>query len=214
MQGFLTIGETGFEPATARPPAGCATRLRHSPWSRPSLGQVPSDSDANICSYDGAAAGEWKCYRCGEFKAAGEFSWRRRASGQRDTFCRPCRSAYGKEHYAANRARYIEQARVQKQRLGLERTTYLIEYFGSHPCLDCGETDPVVLEFDHLRDKVFSIGQDLSRRNWQSILSEIEKCEVVCANCHRRRTAQRRGALRAVLTRLVDPGLREAGDRN
>ena len=32
LQGFLVIGETGFEPATARPPAGCATRLRHSPW--------------------------------------------------------------------------------------------------------------------------------------------------------------------------------------
>ncbi len=32
LQAFPTIGETGFEPATARPPAGCATRLRHSPW--------------------------------------------------------------------------------------------------------------------------------------------------------------------------------------
>ena len=31
-RGFRCIGETGFEPATARPPAGCATRLRHSPW--------------------------------------------------------------------------------------------------------------------------------------------------------------------------------------
>ena len=32
--GYSLVGETGFEPATARPPAGCATRLRHSPWSR------------------------------------------------------------------------------------------------------------------------------------------------------------------------------------
>jgi hypothetical protein len=32
-RGFHLIGETGFEPATARPPAGCATRLRHSPWT-------------------------------------------------------------------------------------------------------------------------------------------------------------------------------------
>src|SRR5947208_16999048 len=31
LQGFPLVGETGFEPATARPPAGCATRLRHSP---------------------------------------------------------------------------------------------------------------------------------------------------------------------------------------
>jgi len=57
-----------------------------------------------------------------------------------------------------------------------------------------------VLEFDHRRDKLFSIGMELSRRRWQSILAEIEKCDVVCANCHRRRTALRRGSLRARLT--------------
>jgi hypothetical protein len=129
-----------------------------------------------------------------------DFAWRRKAEGQRDTFCRPCRSAYGKEHYAANRTVYIEQARLQKERLLLERTRYLIDYFATHPCLDCGESDPVVLEFDHLRDKQFSIGQELTRRNWASILVEIDKCEVVCANCHRRRTARRRGSMRAVLT--------------
>jgi hypothetical protein len=141
-----------------------------------------------------------RCHRCGAVKPVDDFAWRRKAQGQRDTFCRPCRSAYGKEHYAANRAVYIEQARIQKERLQLERTRYLLEYFERHPCLDCGETDPVVLEFDHLRDKRFSIGGHLVRQSWRSILAEIEKCEVVCANCHRRRTARRRGSLRAVLT--------------
>jgi hypothetical protein len=58
-----------------------------------------------------------------------------------------------------------------------------------------------VLEFDHLRDKLFSIGNKLSSRSWKSILAEIEKCDVVCANCHRRRTGRRKGFLRAVLTR-------------
>jgi hypothetical protein len=128
------------------------------------------------------------------------FAWRRRERGQRDTFCRPCRSAYGKEHYAANRPRYIEQARIQKERLMLERTAYLIEYFQSHPCVECGEADPIVLEFDHLRDKSFAIGPELAKRSWRAILDEIEKCEVVCANCHRRRTAHRRGSVRAVLS--------------
>jgi hypothetical protein len=59
-----------------------------------------------------------------------------------------------------------------------------------------------VLEFDHLRDKRFSIGRELSRRSWPSIVAEMEKCEVVCANCHRRRTAQRRGSMRSLLTGL------------
>ena len=141
-----------------------------------------------------------RCYRCGEIKHADEFAWRRKARGQRDSFCRPCRSAYGKEHYLANRQRYIDQAAEAKRRLRLERTTFLLEYFATHPCIDCGEPDPVVLEFDHLRDKSFDIGQKLLHRNWRAILDEIAKCEVVCANCHRRRTARRRGTLRAVLT--------------
>ena len=123
----------------------------------------------------------------------------RKAPKERDNLCRACRSAYGKEHYAANRQRYINQAHTRKQALNLERTSFLIEFFAGHPCIDCGERDPVVLEFDHLRDKSFCIGLELTRRKWQDILDEIAKCEVVCANCHRRRTAVRRGSLRALL---------------
>ena len=48
------------------------------------------------------------CGRCGEIKPADDFSWRRREKGQRDSLCRPCRSQYGKEHYPANRQRYID----------------------------------------------------------------------------------------------------------
>jgi hypothetical protein len=114
--------------------------------------------------------------------------------------CRQCRAAYKQEHYAANKRRYVERARIRKDRLYLERTKFLIEYFKTHPCLDCGETDPVVLEFDHLRDKEFDISSALPYRNWQTILDEIDKCEVVCRNCHQRREARRRGALRVRLT--------------
>ena len=142
-----------------------------------------------------------KCYRCQRLKPVEAFSWRRKSKNQRDSFCRPCRSAYGREHYEANRQRYIDQAEVSKRKLRLARTKYLLKFFVANPCVDCGENDPVVLEFDHLdaKAKSFSIGQGLSNRNWQSVLDEIGKCEVVCANCHRRRTARRRGALRAVL---------------
>jgi hypothetical protein len=130
-----------------------------------------------------------RCSRCGERKPADEFAWRRRNRDQRDTMCRPCRSAYGKEH-AANRQRYIDRAKAKKQQLTLERTRWLIGYFAAHPCVDCGEADPIVLEFDHLRDKSFAIGPKLAQTIWQRILAEIDKCEVVCANCHRRRAAK------------------------
>jgi hypothetical protein len=141
-----------------------------------------------------------RCGRCGEEKPIDDFNWRRRARGQRDSMCRPCRAAYKHEHYRANRKAYVTQARERKRALALERTRFLLEYFAEHPCVDCGETDPVVLEFDHLRDKAFDVGQSLPYRAWSAILEEIAKCEVVCANCHRRRTARRAGHLRLRLT--------------
>jgi hypothetical protein len=153
-----------------------------------------------------------KCYRCGELKPAEDFAWRRKEKNQRDSFCRPCRAVYKHEHYAANRQRYIEAAGVRKQRLGVERTRYLLEYFEANPCADCGEVDPVVLEFDHLRnDKAFNIGEGLRYRRWQDILDEIQKCDVVCANCHRRRTARRRGSVRAILSGRAYDGGRAGG---
>jgi hypothetical protein len=161
----------------------------------------------------GDAEEQSRCHRCGGTKPAEEFAWRRRHIGQRDSFCRPCGKAHGREHYLANRQRYLDQARENKQRLALERTACLVEYFLEHPCRDSGETDPMVLEFDHLRDKSFNIGAALPHRNWASVLAEIEKCEVVCANCHRRRTARERGWVRAVLLGAGDYG-EGAGDRN
>ncbi|HWC08536.1 MAG TPA: hypothetical protein VG458_05750 [Solirubrobacterales bacterium] len=140
-----------------------------------------------------------RCGRCHEEKPVEDFAWRPKAKGQRDNYCRPCRAAYKQEHYAANRERYIEQAIARKRTMVLARVELLIEFFRDNPCVDCGEADPVVLEFDHLRDKEFSIAKGLQDRNWQAVLDEMAKCDVVCANCHRRRTARRGGFVRAAV---------------
>lgn len=73
----------------------------------------------------------------------------------------------------------------------------ILAYLLEHPCVDCGESDPVVLDFDHLRDKTKNVTAMLNS-TWPRIRREIEKCEVVCANCHRRRTAARGGFYRAL----------------
>ena len=119
--------------------------------------------------------------------------------GQYDNYCKPCRAEYHHEHYLNNRDRYIEQARRRRTALAHERYAFLIEFFKSNPCADCGESDPMVLEFDHLGDKLFNIAQGVRDRGWQVFLDEIAKCDVVCANCHRRRTAKRAGFVRAAV---------------
>jgi hypothetical protein len=139
------------------------------------------------------------CGRCRKVMPLSDFAWRRKARGQRDNYCRACRAAYKQEHYAAHRERYIANAIRRKRALIAERTAYLIEFFRKWPCVDCGEADPLVLEFDHLGHKNFNIARGLPNRNWQSVLDEIATCDVVCANCHRRRTALRAGFARAVV---------------
>lgn len=147
---------------------------------------------------------EKRCSRCRKTKPAKEFAWRRKEKGQRDSHCRPCRSAYGKEHYARNRQKYIDAEARRKKARTEKRMRLLIDYLMEHPCVDCGESDPMVLEFDHLEDKKFCISNQFASRNWESILEEIEKCDVVCANCHRRRTARRAGFARALLADLMN----------
>src|SRR5690349_13866407 len=61
-------------------------------------------------------------------------------------------------------------AQRRKRALAAERAAYLIAFFESHPCADCGEADPLVLEFDHLGDKEFNISQGLRDRSWPTVL--------------------------------------------
>lgn len=96
----------------------------------------------------------------------------------------------------AQGTRYIDMAAARRDREVERRTRLLLDYLTSHPCVDCGETDPTVLEFDHIGQKRFGISVGLRARPSQDVLDEIEACEVVCANCHRRRTYRRGNVLR------------------
>ena len=59
-------------------------------------------------------------------------------------------------------------------------------------CADCGQTNHIDLDFDHLKDKKYNISRMIHDGfSWAAIKKEISKCEVVCANCHRIRTYNR-----------------------
>jgi hypothetical protein len=67
----------------------------------------------------------------------------------------------------------------------------VIEYLTGHPCIDCGEADPFVLEFDHVKGPKRRNICDIVSMGWSlaTLEDEIAKCVVRCANCHRRKTA-------------------------
>jgi hypothetical protein len=106
-----------------------------------------------------------RCGRCKCEKPVDEFAWRRKARGQRDNYCRPCRADYKQEHYAANRQRYTDSADRRRRRVVAERVVLLVEFLREHPYVDCGEADPLVLEFDHLRDKEFGVAKGVRDRS-------------------------------------------------
>lgn len=67
------------------------------------------------------------------------------------------------------------------------------EYRRNVGCIDCGERDPVVLDFDHRGDKKFHISNRVSSMRWEKLLLEVVKCDVRCSNCHRKKTATEQG---------------------
>lgn len=72
-----------------------------------------------------------------------------------------------------------------------ENRTFILSYFDTHPCVDCGEKTPACLEFDHVRPGKFKIISELVSEGYalNTIKKEISLCDVRCANCHRKKTA-------------------------
>jgi hypothetical protein len=142
------------------------------------------------------------CSTCKQPKPLDDFNRRSTAKDGRQWSCRACNSQY----HQANWDRHMAQIRLRRKQVRRANRELLWAYLASHPCADCGEADPLVLEFDHLRDKRGDISVMKYGYTWPTLLAEIEKCEVVCANCHRRRTYRRDGSWRANRTAELEVG--------
>lgn len=134
-----------------------------------------------------------KCSRCDKEKPLVEFNFKSLSLELRQYHCKDCSRSYVKSHYERNKEYYLLKAHKRNQKIRQEIRNYVWAYLSAHPCIDCGEKDPIVLEFDHIRDKSFTISSVGRNKKLLEVIKEIEKCEVRCANCHRRRTSQQFG---------------------
>lgn len=126
------------------------------------------------------------CCRCRATKPEVAFFRKAKAKDGRQSYCKVCAHEDIVAWYTANKARHYAGTTARKHR----NITALRIYVSALTCMDCGEADPVVLEFDHVRgNKVWTISQML-HNGWsmRRIMEEVAKCEVRCANCHKRRT--------------------------
>lgn len=132
-----------------------------------------------------------QCVTCGEFKEKSEFNWRSKIRGKRWGTCKQCQSKQRARWYKKNKDRHVKNVQERKKRVIQETQQYVWDYLSTHPCVDCGETNPVVLEFDHVRGKKKAIVSRLIAYGYglDTIKKEIAKCEVRCSNCHKIKTA-------------------------
>jgi hypothetical protein len=115
----------------------------------------------------------------------------------------------GSKHGRINVCRVCYNIR-RRQRFAERRE--LVDSIKSQPCADCGISyPPYVMDFDHVRgEKSFELGSR-GDRSAKALLAEIEKCDVVCANCHRLRTHARRLAGSDYVSQAMADG--QSGER-
>lgn len=139
------------------------------------------------------------CNYCDQDKPASDFAARSRWK------CRACASVHmrqwrqdNREHHLAYqrewaRASDRKHAKKSYARCKFRDRKWVWEYKLANPCVDCGEADPRVLDFDHITDdKVNNIAR-LMGKGLGALQREVAKCVVRCRNCHGRITAERGG---------------------
>jgi len=130
----------------------------------------------------GGIYGMKKCHKCQKKKPLKDFPKNKSRVDGRSETCLDCKREYNRLHYENNKQYYIDKAGKAKQKL----REWLIELKQKTGCGRCPESHSACLQFHHKdpAQKEFEICDALLTRGKDKILAEIEKCEVLCANCH------------------------------
>lgn len=131
------------------------------------------------------------CSACKVPKPLGEFGKESKNPDGLQYKCKLCKREYDNKFHK-NRTAEQKQSKYNKQvdRLNVIRD-YIIDYLKDKSCYVCGESRMPTLDFHHLRDKEFNISDGITGGySLEKIKNEIEKCDVLCSNCHRMETAK------------------------
>jgi hypothetical protein len=121
------------------------------------------------------------CNKCGKDKPISEFGKNKSKKDGLQTMCKECVRAYGKLHYATHKEDYINRNRSYRE----HNREWLNSIKSQLKCSICGEDRIWCLDFHHTNpsEKEGSVSHMIQAPN--KLKSELEKCIVLCANCHR-----------------------------
>ena len=135
------------------------------------------------------------CSTCKQDLDVTRFNKRRRAKDGLQHQCKQCQREGQNKYYRRDES-YKQRVKAAAAKALREKRQKLRAVLDERHCVQCGEADPVVLDFDHIdpTTKLTEIGTMFRRGySWDKIEAEIAKCQVLCSNCHRRKTAKEFG---------------------
>jgi hypothetical protein len=88
------------------------------------------------------------CPKCEKALSLANFT--QRSNGRRSSYCKTCMSLYCRHHYVKNAAKHNARRNEARRRYRVRNRAYVLDYLRTHPCIDCGESDLNVLDFDHV----------------------------------------------------------------
>tara|TARA_R110001632_G_scaffold187568_1_gene307989 strand:- start:357 stop:707 length:351 start_codon:yes stop_codon:yes gene_type:complete len=96
-------------------------------------------------------------------------------------------AAASKRHYEANKRKIKKRSFLRNKSQRIKSKEYIDAIKSISECIDCGESNPLVLDFDHVRGNKKMCISNMVRNSYsiETIQKEIEKCEIRCSNCHR-----------------------------
>ena len=132
------------------------------------------------------------CTICHVKKPTLEYNKHAKTKDGLQSVCRDCNKARSRQYYKDNKIKHLETIKKRQKALIKAQRELVKSYKESNPCTDCGNFFPYyVMDLDHLSDKISIVSAMFGKYSTKKILEEIEKCELVCANCHRIRTHMR-----------------------
>jgi len=142
-----------------------------------------------------------RCDHCKQEKDITEFNWKFKALGIRHDTCRECMKWFVRRYFKGSaHDEHLRNVKERKKAARIFAREYVWDYLTTHPCVQCGESDPRVLEFHHRNEAEkedtisHMVGEGLSAARLQS---EMDKCDILCGNCHKKLTMKERGHWRS-----------------
>ena len=136
------------------------------------------------------------CTVCLKIKPNNEYFYRDKRAEKLHSQCKSCyiekRRKTWKQYYHKHGSKYRQNAVERNRRIKDLLRQQMMNYLSDKSCVQCGVNDIRVLDFDHIdpSKKSFSISQAITNtRSWDVILKEIKKCQILCSNCHKIKTA-------------------------